>query len=170
MLTVADSCVYGHWLMFICTGSAQMDWLRLQLKAAVSAGERCIVFCHMPLDPTASQEQNMPWNREELCECIHTHGSTECSGNTVIAVIGGHDHGGGYCFDSAHGIHHIVPSSPIECDQGQVSYGVIRVLREPADPDPGAVSSAGGRTYIQVDWTGKLPRQHKMWPDRLYIS
>ena len=58
----------------------------------------------------------------------------------VIAVLSGHDHDGGYTRDES-GIHHLVPPAPLECEEGEVAYGVFDVHGD----------------HLHLHWTGKLP-------------
>lgn len=122
---------------------AQMDWLGRKLNAAVEKGEKCVVFCHMALCVRASHEQNLLWNCEDVLDILH-----QTPRGTVLACIAGHDHNGGYAFDD-HGIHHIVPPAPIECDEGEDSFGTVQVYKD----------------KLVLLWTGKRPTSD--WPEML---
>jgi manganese-dependent ADP-ribose/CDP-alcohol diphosphatase len=126
-------------------GQIQLAWLRDTLHAAERDQEKCIVFCHMPVFAAASQEQNVMWTCEEVLEVLHS-----VSAGTVMAWINGHDHDGGYAVD-AKGIHHITPPAPIECDEGEVSYGTMTVHDD---------------FSMSLDWVGKLPPCN-VWPPRM---
>lgn len=99
----------------------------------------------MALYAPASQEQNVIFNCEEILSILHS-----TPPNTVLLCIAGHDHDGGYAVDT-HGIHHMVPCSPIECDEGEVSYGSIHIFSN----------------EIHVDWKGKVPQ--RIWSEKIPI-
>ena len=122
----------------------QLAWLRTQLHQAERNHEKCLVFAHMPVHAPASREQNVMWTCEAVLEVLHS-----VARGTVLAYINGHDHDGGYAVDSM-GINHITPPAPIECAEGEVSYGVVKVKAD---------------FTLSVDWTGKAPLNG--WPDRL---
>lgn len=140
-------------------GSDQLTWLERTLTYAAATGEKCIVFCHMPLYLPATKEQNLVWNCEEVLKLFY-QANTEVA-NTVLCCISGHDHNGGYSVDN-HGIHHIVPPSPIECGEGEVSYGRVDIsyalegkcMEQPMVPT------------VHIDWVGKTPRMEEMWPHK----
>jgi manganese-dependent ADP-ribose/CDP-alcohol diphosphatase len=123
----------------------QLEWLEAQLLDAVQNNERCLLFSHMAIYRPASQEQNLLWNSEEILKVLHATPK-----GTVISLISGHDHDGGFATDS-HGIHHIVPCSPIECDEGEMSFGVIEIYAQ--------------EQCMKVNWTGKVPQ--RVWGDQL---
>lgn len=125
--------------------NSQLHWLRETLRDAEKAQEKCVIFCHMPVYAPASQEQNVMWTCEEVLEALHS-----VTAGTVLAYINGHDHDGGYAVDSR-GIHHITPPAPIECDEGEVSYGVMKV-----DAD----------FSLRLEWVGKVPPGN-VWPARM---
>lgn len=125
--------------------SQQLEWLETQLLDAVQKNERCLLFSHMAIYRPASQEQNLLWNSEEILKVLHATPK-----GTVISFISGHDHDGGYATDS-HGIHHIVPCSPIECDEGEMSFGVLEIYAK--------------EQCMKVNWTGKVPQ--RLWGDQL---
>lgn len=124
----------------------QLEWLKSQLQLAIENHEKCIIFSHMAIYSPASQEQNVIFNCEEILTILHSTPK-----NTVLLCISGHDHDGGSAIDQ-HGIYHIVPCSPIECDENEVSYGSIHI----------SVND------IYIDWKGKVPQ--RMWPERILIN
>lgn len=126
---------------------AQLQWLRAELTDAVSKGEKCCLFCHMALYVAASQEANLLWNCEEVLDCIYS----STPRGTVLACFAGHDHEGGYACDR-HGVHHIVPPSPIECSEGEETWGRVEVCEE----------------KLRIVWSGKRPDLN--WPDELSIT
>lgn len=123
----------------------QLEWLELQLKEAIQNNERCLLFSHMAIYRPASQEQNLLWNCEDILRTLHA-----TPNGTVLAFISGHDHDGGYAVDN-HGIHHIVPCSPIECDDGEQSFGMVEIYSH--------------ENRMKVNWTGKVPS--RVWGEWL---
>lgn len=123
----------------------QLDWLVHELSSAVKHSEKCIIFCHMALCVEASREQNLLWNCEEVLRALYA-----TPAGTVLACLAGHDHNGGYAVDH-HGIHHIVPPAPIECDEGEDTFGTIEVYQN----------------KLEISWTGKRPISD--WPEQLLL-
>jgi manganese-dependent ADP-ribose/CDP-alcohol diphosphatase len=122
-------------------GAEQMEWLQKQLCLTVASSEKCIIFCHMPLLDGCCLDNNIHlWNNEEVMALLH-----QTPRGTVLACIAGHDHDGGYGVDS-HGIHHITPPAPIECEDDTDSYGIISIHP----------------TKLTISWTGKVP--FLQWP------
>ncbi|CAM9122352.1 unnamed protein product, partial [Ectocarpus fasciculatus] len=113
----------------------QLGWLGQELAQAAEGGEKCVVFCHMALNVKASQENNLLWNCEEVLETLY-----KTPKGTVMACIAGHDHNGGYDRDH-HGIYHLVPPAPIECGEGENTFGRVEVFED----------------KLQIVWTGKRP-------------
>ncbi|GBG24184.1 Manganese-dependent ADP-ribose/CDP-alcohol diphosphatase [Hondaea fermentalgiana] len=74
-------------------GDAQLKWLRAQLAEAHDAGQRVLVFVHIPLHPLAQQAAYrytcLPWNYHAILSVLE---STDAE---VAAVFSGHDHSGG---------------------------------------------------------------------------
>jgi manganese-dependent ADP-ribose/CDP-alcohol diphosphatase len=126
-------------------GEDQVAWLRGELDAAIASNEKCIIFSHIPLFMAATTPANVVWNCEEVLALLH---STPVG--TVLACIAGHDHDGGDAVD-AHGIHHLVPHAPIECEENEVTYGAIHVYE----------------SHMYVQWFGRTPK--KQWPDILLL-
>jgi manganese-dependent ADP-ribose/CDP-alcohol diphosphatase len=122
--------------------AVQLDWLRSGLDACHASGESAILFTHMPLHVEASKEPNLLWNCEEVLRILHSY-----ERGLVLCCVSGHDHDGGYAMDS-HGIQHFVPPSPIECDEGEVSYGQLKIFKNKT---------------ILLEWVGKLP-ESRLWP------
>lgn len=126
----------------------QLEWLEDQIKEVIQQQEKCIIFSHMAIYRPASQEQNLLWNSEDIMKILHLTPK-----GTVLAFISGHDHDGGYAVDP-HGIHHIVPCSPIECDKDEKSFGIVEIYPN--------------EQKIRIDWTGKVPS--RVWGDVLDYS
>lgn len=124
-------------------GDEQLAWFDAVLRAARDAAERCFVFCHMPCFVNACRPGGLLWNSEQLLAIMYRYQGT------VAAVISGHDHDGGFAIDST-GIAHVVPPAPLECAEGQVSFGTIQV-------------HAG---HFVLSWVGKIPDRelYPEWP------
>jgi hypothetical protein len=92
----------------------QMDWLRGQLTAAKTAGERVILFSHFPVWP---EDVHNLWNdrpvRQLLAEYDH-----------VIAWMNGHNHGGHY--GATDGIHYITVEGMVET-AAETAWAVVEV-------------------------------------------
>ena len=115
------------------------------LKSAQENNEKCICFCHQPIYST--KPQSLVWNSEEILDTLHEFG------DTVQVWMAGHDHGGHYSIDG-HGIHHVVPPAPLECEVGAKAYGFIEVRED----------------ELILNWTGHTPRKSALsWPARLKI-
>jgi manganese-dependent ADP-ribose/CDP-alcohol diphosphatase len=124
----------------------QLDWLASELASASSFGERVMIFSHLPVYRRCVHPSGLMWNAETVLELIQ-------QSRNVLAMFSGHDHHGGYALDEA-GIHHIIPPAPLECDLGQVAYGVLEVFERKAN----------------FKWVGKLPRggsEQDPWPSVL---
>lgn len=98
-------------------GSTQLAWLRAELAAAATAGERVVLMCHTPFHPEATRapagnEDNcygrtLTWDFEEVLALLRGP-----EGRCVVACFHGHQHEGGFHTDEL-GIHHIVFESPL---------------------------------------------------------
>ena len=93
-----------------------------------------MVFCHMPVFAPCSNFNNLLWNYDEVLATMDRFPGT------VVAWFAGHDHDGGYAVDD-NGVHHVVPSSPLECDPNEVSFGHVDVFS----------------SHLTMTWTGKTP-------------
>lgn len=113
----------------------QLEWLRQTLVTAKAQGEVCFLFCHQPIYVKTSREANLLWNAEAVLSLLQ-----QPENRHVVAFFSGHDHDGGYAQDEA-GIHHLIPPAPLECEVGQVAYGVFDVHED----------------HLFLHWTGKLP-------------
>lgn len=88
------------------------------------------------------------FNSDEVLSVLH-----EFSG-TVVAFFAGHDHTGGYDVDD-HGIHHVIPPAPIDCQLGDSAFGEIFVHDD----------------RLELRWFGSPPPDYalgKPWPKDLY--
>ena len=116
-------------------GERQLEWLTETLITAKTQGELCFIFCHQPVHVKASREANLLWNAEDVLSLIQQPDNSH-----VVAFFSGHDHDGGYSQDEV-GIHHLIPPAPLECEVGEVAYGVFDVHVD----------------HLYLHWTGKLP-------------
>ena len=71
-------------------GVAQLAWFDAQLREAHAAGQRAIVFCHIPFAPDATSTRHLLWNWSEALAVLDRH-------SNVQACFYGHYHKGGYC-------------------------------------------------------------------------
>lgn len=126
-------------------GGKQKDWLKTELDAALLHGEACIVFCHIPCDPNTFDKACLLWNNDEILDILH-------SNTAAVAYIAGHDHEGSYTQDEC-GLHHLVLPSPLECAEGEVSFGHVEVHKG----------------HMNLVWTGKTGRTSagQPWPSRM---
>ena len=97
----------------------QLAWLWDVLLKAQQEKEKVIVFCHQPIY-SPLKPHNLVWNSEEILSTLHSFG------DTVQMWVAGHDHGGQYAVDDT-GLHHLVPAAPLECEEGEVSFGHFEV-------------------------------------------
>merc|ERR1712048_556609 len=101
--------------------SAQLTWLEKTLSQAAEEGETVIILCHVPLHPQAAQSKNLLWNYQTVLDIL-------VRSRCVAAVLAGHDHQGGYHHQD--GVHHFTLSSPLNCSEGEVAYGTVRITEE----------------------------------------
>ena len=127
-----------------CISATQLQWMLDEVSAADAANERVVVFSHLPVYRRCVHPSGLMWNAETVLAAIQRSRS-------VVAWVSGHDHAGGYAVDEA-GIHHMIPPAPLECNEGQVAFGVLTVGSEGA----------------QLQWEGKTPANPgDPWPDFL---
>jgi len=98
--------------------STQLQWLNSRLAAAKASGRNVVVFSHIPVYQPATKPKTILWNSEEVLSVLHEHSET------VVAVLAGHDHDGGYAVDDA-GVHHITMNSPLTATPGEHCFGVL---------------------------------------------
>ena len=106
-------------------GATQLAWLDAQLQRAAAAGERVIVFSHVPLHPKAVSNWCGPlclsWDYEDALAVLRRHGGT------VAACVAGHDHFGAATRDGESGIAFITLQAVIETQRGGASHGELRL-------------------------------------------
>ncbi|HUU26297.1 MAG TPA: metallophosphoesterase [archaeon] len=99
-------------------GETQKAWLENCLKKASERGEKVIVLCHLPVLEAASRKSLLLWNHAEILKIIESFPG-------VAAFFSGHDHEGGYAYQS--GIHHVTLEGMVEAPEGGNAYGVVEV-------------------------------------------
>lgn len=99
-------------------GRRQLEWLRGRLKAAASAKQRVIVFCHEPALADAAAADTALWNAEELTRIMEESG-------VVSAYFAGHHHVGGYALRG--GIHHVTIQGLVESPRNGAAYAEVDV-------------------------------------------
>ncbi|MBK8979723.1 MAG: metallophosphoesterase [Planctomycetes bacterium] len=99
-------------------GAEQAAWLERTLTAADAAGERAIVFCHLPVLAEAADAGLLLWNHEEIAALLARHAS-------VAAFFCGHHHAGGYA--RADGVHHVTLHGLVDAPTGGNSFAFVDV-------------------------------------------
>jgi len=106
-------------------GAHQLAWLAQQLAQAAAAGERAIVFSHVPLHPQATSSWCgflcLTWDYEAALAVLRNHSAT------IAACVAGHDHFGGAVRDKESGIAFITLQAVIETKPGGASFGELRL-------------------------------------------
>ena len=117
-------------------GNKQREWLRKELQAAVKRNDRVVLLSHVPLYVGASSPRTVIYDADEVMELIHSEGH-----GSVVAVIAGHLHRGGYGVDD-HGVHHVTLPSPLNFDDcfGHVNVYDDRLELVAASEASGVVS------------------------------
>jgi manganese-dependent ADP-ribose/CDP-alcohol diphosphatase len=103
-------------------GEAQLAWLRAEVASAAAAGERVIVLTHAPLHPGACERSTMPWDYELALAALRGDGAP----STVVAVLSGHDHNGGFARDDD-GVLHVTFQSPLNKGDDGDAYGIVEL-------------------------------------------
>ena len=128
-------------------GHDQLLWLKATLQDTVRMEEICFIFSHISVYKDCVRPSGLVWNHDDVLDVIHTYG------DRVAAVISGHDHDGGYALDE-HGVHHIVPPAPLECELDEEAFGFISVYE----------------SSFNVSWFGRAPRFKTIWPHSMPIT
>eukprot|EP00897_Mesotaenium_endlicherianum_P000925 jgi/Mesen1/10833/ME000093S10354 len=101
-------------------GERQLAWFDAVLEGAAARGEKVLVGCHLPLEPTSLAVGTcLLWNYQEVLDVMHRH-------RCVVVTFGGHAHVGGYAVD-AHRVHHRVLEAVVECPPGSDAFGRVDV-------------------------------------------
>jgi manganese-dependent ADP-ribose/CDP-alcohol diphosphatase len=94
-------------------GARQLTWLRRTLGEAATAGQRVVLFCHMPVYPPNAHNL---FDDGEVLKTIDAN-------RNVVAYVNGHNHAGNYA--ARKGVHYLTIKGMVE--QQTNSYGVIEV-------------------------------------------
>jgi len=97
----------------------QLQWLEQELSTAESQKRRVLIFLHVPLYLPAAGPRTLVWNNDKVMKVLHGHR------DTVVAVIAGHQHEGGYAKDPA-GIHHVTMTSPMCAQLGTDCFAALQ--------------------------------------------
>lgn len=103
--------------------SDQLEWLDKVLSEADLAGERVTISSHLPVHPDSTDPICLAWNASEVLSILEAHTS-------VVCFIAGHDHDGGYHWDSATGIHHLTLEGVIETPPESNAFGTVYVYSD----------------------------------------
>lgn len=101
----------------------QLAWLEKALVQAAADGRRTLIFTHIPLFRPATKPKTTVWNCDELLAVIHRHT------DTVVAVLAGHDHEGGYAVDPV-GVHHITMNSALTANVGTDCFAILELYND----------------------------------------
>jgi manganese-dependent ADP-ribose/CDP-alcohol diphosphatase len=102
-------------------GQRQLAWLKQELAEAQQRQQRVMVFCHHPLEVSASDASSVLWNHAEVAKLLAGFGC-------VAAWFNGHDHRGGYA--ARNGIHHVTLPGIVEAPADGKRYAVVEVYAD----------------------------------------
>ncbi|CAK0797966.1 unnamed protein product [Prorocentrum cordatum] len=103
-------------------GDDQLAWLRQRLAACAEAGKNVILLSHIPILEASTTPKTVLWNAEQVLKLLRSW-----EGRSVVAVLAGHDHDGGYAVDPDSGVHHVTFMSPMICEPGSGRSGAATV-------------------------------------------
>ncbi|MFB9293031.1 metallophosphoesterase [Persicitalea jodogahamensis] len=106
----------NHYAWNSAIGRAQQEWLKSELALAESAGQKVILFAHMPLLP--EEDSHNLWNGEEILTIIQQNPS-------VVAYINGHNHAGSYHFQD--GVHYVTVFGMVDTEIS--SYAILNLYK-----------------------------------------
>ena len=95
----------------------QITWLRQTLQKATDAGEKAIVFCHIPLFPP---NQHNLWGNNRIMKILESY---PC----VMAYVDGHNHAGNYGVKN--GIHYLNLHGMCETPENN-AYAIFEVYKD----------------------------------------
>jgi len=101
----------------------QLAWLEKTLVQAAADRRRALVFSHIPLFRPATKPKTTVWNCDEVLDVLHRHSET------VVAVLAGHDHEGGYAVDPV-GVHHVTMNSALTATVGTDCFAILELYSE----------------------------------------
>ncbi|XP_029384353.1 manganese-dependent ADP-ribose/CDP-alcohol diphosphatase [Echeneis naucrates] len=102
---------------------AQLDWLHSVLSDADEKQLKVTIASHLPVHPDSTCPICLAWNYDELLAIISAHSS-------VVCVMAGHDHDGGYCQDEETGVHHLTLEGVIETPPDSNAFGTVFVYED----------------------------------------
>jgi len=115
----------------------QFAWLQAQLAEATAAGERVLIFCHMPVLKEASDYRHILYDYERVLALLRATPA-------VVAWIAGHFHPGGYARDGH--VHHVTLQAVLEAPSDSTAYGYIDVY-----PDRARLRGYGAMRSYDLD-------------------
>ncbi|XP_022597969.1 manganese-dependent ADP-ribose/CDP-alcohol diphosphatase [Seriola dumerili] len=101
----------------------QLDWLDSVLSSADEKQQRVTIVSHLPVHPCSTTPICLAWNYDELLAIISSHSS-------VVCVMAGHDHDGGYYWDKDTGVHHLTLEGVIETPPDDNAFGTVSVYED----------------------------------------
>ena len=144
-------------------GEKQLQWLEKELEESCKrdTSTKVVVFSHIPIFPSVCSKRCgytcLLWNYDEVNRVLvrsnqtsggdsdETHDDENGSG-CVKAYFAGHDHRGGYAYDSRSGVHHTTLFGAIEAGPEGTAFAVLDFYESP----DGVVLRGAGN--IQSRW------------------
>ncbi|KAI8512344.1 hypothetical protein Bbelb_089830 [Branchiostoma belcheri] len=105
-------------------GEEQLQWLRETLEVARQRGEKVIVSGHVPVHPDSCYVMCLLWNYQDVLNILQDFS------DIVLAYFCGHDHEGGYHYDSGNEIHHVTLPGVVEVLPGSNAFGTVEVFTD----------------------------------------
>eukprot|EP00058_Branchiostoma_floridae_P021558 XP_002607048.1 hypothetical protein BRAFLDRAFT_68177 [Branchiostoma floridae] len=105
-------------------GEEQLQWLRETLEVARQRGEKVVISGHVPVHPNSCYVMCLLWNYQDVLNILQDFS------DVVLAYFSGHDHGGGYHYDSGNEIHHVTLPGVIEVPPGSNAFGTVDVFSD----------------------------------------
>ena len=99
-------------------GPAQRAWLADELQLAASAGQRVVVFSHLPVHVDSAAPGTLLWDQREVLAILER-------APAFHAWIAGHHHSGGYAERA--GRHFLTLRGMVEAPAGDNAYAVVQV-------------------------------------------
>ncbi|CAM9365271.1 unnamed protein product, partial [Sphacelaria rigidula] len=127
-------------------GPQQLLWIEHQLADASRAGQRVVIFSHLPIHPGTGQTKCLIWNFDEVLAVLHKF---DC----VALCVSGHTHKNAYHRDCK-GIHHVSLAAALETPLEQEAFASVDVYVDKLEVrGHGSVES---RTILLPGRVGKL--------------
>ncbi|XP_078692086.1 manganese-dependent ADP-ribose/CDP-alcohol diphosphatase-like [Branchiostoma floridae x Branchiostoma belcheri] len=105
-------------------GEKQLQWLRETLEVARQQGEKVVVSGHVPVHPDSCYVMCLLWNYQDVLNILQDFS------DIVLAYFCGHDHEGGYHYDSGNEIHHVTLPGVVEVPPGSNAFGTVDVFTD----------------------------------------